>query len=102
MAKQNQPAQQTNQPQEQGQQQALQSRAQAVGMDWSFLSTLAPIVADAILKIVEAFRNKPKAAAGHKCEDELATALKAAHKAAVANLCASCEACCAGGVEHCD
>jgi ABC-type branched-subunit amino acid transport system ATPase component len=101
MAKQNQP-QQTNQPQEKDHTTALQSRAQAVGMDWSFLSTLAPIVADAILKIVEAFKNRPKAAAGLKCEDELETALKAAHEAAVANLCASCEACCVAGVDHCD
>jgi ABC-type branched-subunit amino acid transport system ATPase component len=102
----NEKSQQSSQPQDQGQQsqqtQALQSRAQACGMDWSFLQTLAPIVADAILKIVEAFKNRPKAAAGLKCEDELETALKAAHEAAVANLCASCEACCVAGVDHCD
>jgi hypothetical protein len=94
--------QQGQQTQQGGEHAVLQQRCHAVGVDWSWLSTLAPIVADAIIKILERLKNNPVAArAGARSEPDLEGAIKAAHVAAVENLCASCRACSAAGIEHC-
>lgn len=81
---------------------ALKGRANAVGADWSWLSRLAPVVIDAILRILEEVKNAPKASSGVQCPPTLADHLRAAHTAALNTVCATCCALTAAGIDHPD